>query len=643
MKKFLSFLVLVLSTQFFSCQNSEKSTPQIESKNAHSLSKIESLLHESRERYEGTLLNGQHFDSYDYKGVKLIFGYFNIQNPTSLNMLKALQTLTVYEKTNNFKIFAVCVNVNQNKAVQDYLESHHIELPVIIEDASLQLAKKLKVMNDVSLLGLNNDHILTFGIKKYIFENSPLGESQFIDYVKQNLSLESDNQMEPAYGFYPQAIDFDFTTLNQKKYKLSDFKGKVVLLFFFSPKCPHCQHEIAFLKEFITPQIHDKGLEVLAVSVLDLNDPTTQSALEQLSIDSSWKVINDAQREIRSRYSQILSIPEVFFIDRDGRVRFHDTGFGEEHTRLIPMRIKHLLGMTNPPLLSSEQYNGVESCAICHAGEYADWSLTPHAHAFETLELKGQESQSQCVGCHTLGFQEPQGFDVSKTNTGETLALVPEIFQNVQCESCHGMGGPHVQKPQDRQNSMEKKCLECHTAEFSLHFDFAERVEKVNHKNQNQILALTPEQRRELLKKSSKNPHELFGSKIKYVGSDSCLMCHTDTHKNWLTSAHSQAFETLKKSGHSTDTNCLACHSVGYGQPGGYQEHLTRDFEGVGCESCHGPGEAHVQSKKKQDIRGLGEDCPFCVVEQICLSCHNAQNDPDFNIYKGLEKIKGHK
>lgn len=79
-------------------------------------------------------------------------------------------------------------------------------------------------------------------------------------------------------------------------------------------------------------------------------------------------------------------------------------------------------------------------CAFCHPAAHADWAATKHSTALETLEAIGQGSNATCLPCHTVGFGEAGGF----VNRQTTNALA-----GVQCESCHGAGGPHVSNIMD--------------------------------------------------------------------------------------------------------------------------------------------------------------------------------------------------
>jgi len=77
-----------------------------------------------------------------------------------------------------------------------------------------------------------------------------------------------------------------------------------------------------------------------------------------------------------------------------------------------------------------------------------------------------------------------------------------------------------------------------------------------------------------------------------YAGSDTCITCHT-----------SQG-DTLK------------------GTPHGQASHPRSPAAGLGCESCHGPGQAHVDDDSKGHIKKFAQIKPE-EASQTCLTCHN--------------------
>jgi len=152
----------------------------------------------------------------------------------------------------------------------------------------------------------------------------------------------------------------------------------------------------------------------------------------------------------------------------------------------------------------------------------------------------------------------------------------------------------------------------------------------------------------------------------KYLGSKSCQKCHFKEYGAWQKTKMAQAFTTLKPNqgvearkkanldpakDYTKEAACIVCHVTGYGKPGGYpplgkewtEEEKARAplMEGVGCESCHGPGEKYSPYKKDNkeykwaDIAKLGAIHPD---EKSCAACHN-KDSPSFAEFKFAEKI----
>jgi formate-dependent nitrite reductase cytochrome c552 subunit len=152
----------------------------------------------------------------------------------------------------------------------------------------------------------------------------------------------------------------------------------------------------------------------------------------------------------------------------------------------------------------------------------------------------------------------------------------------------------------------------------------------------------------------------------KYVGSKSCQKCHFKEYASWQKTKMALAFNTLKPNqavesktkakldpakDYTKEAGCVLCHVTGYGKPGGYPEvgkaWSDEDklraplMEGVGCESCHGPGEKTSPFKKDNkeykwaDLAKLGAVHPD---ENNCKSCHN-EKSPSYHEFKFAEKI----
>jgi 2',3'-cyclic-nucleotide 2'-phosphodiesterase (5'-nucleotidase family) len=122
---------------------------------------------------------------------------------------------------------------------------------------------------------------------------------------------------------------------------------------------------------------------------------------------------------------------------------------------------------------SQSQFVGTEGCATCHAAEHAKWQTTGHAKAMATLEKASQQFDTQCVGCHSVGFQKG-GF--------QSVVTTPQ-YANVQCESCHGPGRQHADSPAKGYGFMPTPvgCVQCHTPKDSPRFNFGTYWAKIAH------------------------------------------------------------------------------------------------------------------------------------------------------------------
>ncbi len=128
-----------------------------------------------------------------------------------------------------------------------------------------------------------------------------------------------------------------------------------------------------------------------------------------------------------------------------------------------------------------------------------------------------------------------------------------------------------------------------------------------------------------------------------YVGSATCQGCHEKEYETFAKhsrKAHSDKSVKLmtKKLTPEELKGCYACHTTGYGQPGGFVSfEKTPDLGHLGCESCHGPGSAHVDSGGgKSNIVGKGR----MNIAQ-CEKCHKNERVVNFR-YKPRMYNGGH-
>ncbi len=101
-----------------------------------------------------------------------------------------------------------------------------------------------------------------------------------------------------------------------KDIRLSDLRGKVVIVNFWASWCVECRKESDAL-ESVWRQYRDRGLVVLGIDYLDTEAPA-YAYLQQYN--TSYLIGADLQEKI-SRAYHITGVPETFFIDRTGKIR----------------------------------------------------------------------------------------------------------------------------------------------------------------------------------------------------------------------------------------------------------------------------------------------------------------------------------
>ncbi|MCG6970714.1 MAG: hypothetical protein LJE85_13190 [Gammaproteobacteria bacterium] len=120
-----------------------------------------------------------------------------------------------------------------------------------------------------------------------------------------------------------------------------------------------------------------------------------------------------------------------------------------------------------------------------------------------------------------------------------------------------------------------------------------------------------------------------------FAGEEVCKTCHAAEHKKWFDSQHAIAYEDLEGVNKAFDPACIVCHTVGFGEPGGFVDmSLTPHLLNVQCENCHGAAKEHAESKGVKPVSN--HDWPK---EKICAQCHVQKHSPSFSFEQYWPKI----
>jgi len=149
-------------------------------------------------------------------------------------------------------------------------------------------------------------------------------------YTKTDAGMDSMSQTNYAVSGNVQAEtsaarkapDFMLTSLNKNKIKLSDYKGKVIILDFWATWCPPCKAEIPHFID-LYDKYNKQGLEIIGIATSD----------EKYKVDSfikNFKInypVAMADEKIANDYGGIRGLPTTFIIDKDGNIREQFVGY----------------------------------------------------------------------------------------------------------------------------------------------------------------------------------------------------------------------------------------------------------------------------------------------------------------------------
>ena len=122
-----------------------------------------------------------------------------------------------------------------------------------------------------------------------------------------------------------------------------------------------------------------------------------------------------------------------------------------------------------------------------------------------------------------------------------------------------------------------------------------------------------------------------------YETAEACGKCHAEEYRQWAATKHARAYDSIERSGRQNDPECLMCHTMGLGRPGGFVSMAqTPDLGRVTCQACHPVTSDHGTPGAKKDPK---LDPKINLNSRVCMSCHGPIQSPNFDYYVYKPKI----
>jgi thiol-disulfide isomerase/thioredoxin len=178
--------------------------------------------------------------------------------------------------------------------------------------------KSPALMATIYTFNIEQDFVLYESTVKQLYQSfgqSPTVQRVYKEYEQNKAKIEKGKPFQPGSA----APDFELPNPEGKMMKLSDYKGKVVLLDFWASWCGPCRKENPHVVH-LYEKYNKEGFEVFSVSL----DKDREKWLAAIEMDNLiWKGhVSDLKfwQSAAAQLYQVNSIPHTVLIDRDGNI-----------------------------------------------------------------------------------------------------------------------------------------------------------------------------------------------------------------------------------------------------------------------------------------------------------------------------------
>ncbi len=262
-------------------------------------------------------------------GKPYVAGFFVVGSNEIASQLMAASKVLSKKEYAGVDLIALtyATDAKGKKDARDFLKSKKIDA-VLVFDTKLAVAKRFGADSFPAFYMVDKNGLIRS--LKITDIGKKIRKRTFEDFVK----MLAKGEQAPMVDFLPMddypkaqmglvgkpAPDFTLSDLDGRKYSLSKYKGKNVILVFFSPTCPHCLLELPRVQDFYMNNKARYNLEVIALT--SAGGKEMEKRIRQIISDKvlTFPVLVDLKGSAFDNYG-VKPVPVAFFVNKEGTVK----------------------------------------------------------------------------------------------------------------------------------------------------------------------------------------------------------------------------------------------------------------------------------------------------------------------------------
>lgn len=149
-------------------------------------------------------------------------------------------------------------------------------------------------------------------------------QGEFAEYESGNIDdlpddiVDESLEVEAGLEIGQQAPNFELTSLSGETFKLSDYKGQMVMLNFWASWCPPCRVEMPHMETYYQEFKEEHNIEILAVNMTTLERGSKEKVPEFTEKHGlTFPILMDEKGDVKDLYD-VMVYPTTYIVNAKG-------------------------------------------------------------------------------------------------------------------------------------------------------------------------------------------------------------------------------------------------------------------------------------------------------------------------------------